>query len=60
MHSCGKAFEYRLVFPDGRKETILSVPVYNWHWQLWYNLAEPNNPENRIPQICDLGATELG
>jgi hypothetical protein len=41
MHSRGKAFEYRLVFPDGRKETILSVPVYNWHWQLWYNLAEP-------------------
>jgi mono/diheme cytochrome c family protein len=41
MHSRGKAFEYRLVFPDGRKETILSVPSYNWHWQLWYNLAEP-------------------
>ncbi len=41
MHSRGKAFEYRLVFPDGKKETILSVPVYNWHWQLWYNLAEP-------------------
>ena len=41
MHSRGKSFEYRLVFPDGRKETILSVPVYNWHWQLWYNLAEP-------------------
>jgi hypothetical protein len=30
-----------LVFPDAWKETILSVPVYNWHWQLWYNLAEP-------------------
>jgi hypothetical protein len=41
MHSRGKSFEYRLVFPDGRKETILSVPAYNWHWQLWYNLAEP-------------------
>jgi hypothetical protein len=41
MHSRGKAFEYRLVFPDGRRETILSVPSYNWHWQLWYNLAEP-------------------
>jgi hypothetical protein len=41
MHSRGKAFEYRLVFPDGKKETILSVPAFNWHWQLWYNLAEP-------------------
>jgi hypothetical protein len=41
MHARGKSFEYRLVFPNGKKETILSVPVYNWHWQLWYNLAEP-------------------
>ena len=41
MHARGKSFEYRLQFPDGRKETILSVPAYNWHWQLWYNLAEP-------------------
>jgi hypothetical protein len=41
MHARGKDFEYRLVFPDGRKETLLSVPVYNWHWQLWYNLADP-------------------
>ena len=30
-----------VVFPDGKRETILSVPEYNWHWQLWYNLAEP-------------------
>ena len=30
-----------VVFPDGKSETILSVPGYNWHWQLWYNLAEP-------------------
>jgi hypothetical protein len=41
MHSRGKDFEYTLVFPDGRKEKILSVPTYNWHWQLWYNLAQP-------------------
>ena len=41
MHTRGKDFEYRLVFPDGRTEAILKVPAYNWHWQLWYNLAEP-------------------
>jgi hypothetical protein len=41
MHTRGKDFEYQLVFPDGKRETILSVPVYNWHWQLWYNLADP-------------------
>ena len=41
MHSRGKSFEYRLTFPDDKTETILSVPVYNWHWQLWYNLVDP-------------------
>jgi len=41
MHSRGKSFEYRLTFPDGRTETILSVPAFNWHWQLWYNLTDP-------------------
>src|SRR5215831_17355688 len=41
MHARGKSFEYRIVFPDGKGETVLNVPVYNWHWQLWYNLAEP-------------------
>ncbi len=41
MHTRGKDFEYRLVFPNGETQTILMVPAYNWHWQLWYNLAEP-------------------
>jgi len=41
MHTRGKDFEYRLVFPTGETQTLLKVPAYNWHWQLWYNLAEP-------------------
>jgi hypothetical protein len=41
MHTRGKDFEYRIVYPDGRTETILRVPKYNWRWQLWYNLSEP-------------------
>jgi len=41
MHARGKDFEYRVVFPNGETRTILQVPQYNWHWQLWYNLAEP-------------------
>ncbi|HEX3821188.1 MAG TPA: thiol-disulfide isomerase [Candidatus Sulfotelmatobacter sp.] len=41
MHMRGKDFQYRIVFPDGKSETLLKVPAYNWHWQLWYNLAEP-------------------
>jgi len=41
MHGRGKDFEYRIVYPDGETQTLLSVPRYNWHWQLWYNLATP-------------------
>jgi hypothetical protein len=41
MHGRGKDFEYRIVYPNGESQTLLRVPRYNWHWQLWYNLAEP-------------------
>jgi hypothetical protein len=41
MHTRGKDMQYRLVFPNGETRTILNVPHYNWHWQLWYNLANP-------------------
>jgi len=41
MHGRGKDFEYRVVYPTGETETLLRVPHYNWHWQLWYNLSRP-------------------
>ena len=41
MHGRGKDFEYRIAYPNGEAQTILRVPRYNWHWQLWYNLAAP-------------------
>jgi hypothetical protein len=41
MHTRGKDFEYRLAFPDGKTQTLLKVPAYNWHWQLWYYLDAP-------------------
>ena len=30
-----------LVYPDGKKETLLSVPRYDFGWQTTYGLAEP-------------------
>jgi hypothetical protein len=36
MHLRGKDFEYRVKYPDGRTETILSVPHYSFSWQLSY------------------------
>jgi hypothetical protein len=41
MHARGKDFLYRVQFPDGRTETLLSVPHYSFAWQLWYNLEKP-------------------
>ncbi len=41
MHVRGKAFEYRIVYADGKTETLLRVPKYDFFWQLDYTLAEP-------------------
>jgi hypothetical protein len=41
MHLRGKDFEYRAEYPDGRVETVLSVPRYSFDWQTQYRLAEP-------------------
>ncbi|HEY4309281.1 MAG TPA: redoxin domain-containing protein [Pirellulales bacterium] len=41
MHLRGKAFDYVATYPDGKKETILSVPGYDFGWQTSYCLDEP-------------------
>ena len=41
MHVRGKDFEYQAFYPDGRTETLLSVPRYDFNWQGTYRLAEP-------------------
>ncbi len=41
MHLRGKAFEFRVRYPDGRRETLLRVPHYSYNWQLSYYLAKP-------------------
>jgi len=39
MHFRGKDMTYILEFPDGRKQTILSVPHYDFNWQLGYDIS---------------------
>ncbi len=41
MHVRGKDFRYELIYPDGKKETLLWVPRYDFGWQTTYQLAEP-------------------
>jgi Copper type II ascorbate-dependent monooxygenase, C-terminal domain len=40
MHLRGKRFEYNIVHPGGKIETLLRVN-YDFYWQLSYRLAEP-------------------
>lgn len=41
MHLRGKAFQFVAVLPDGKRETLLSVPCYEFNWQSNYRLAKP-------------------
>jgi peroxiredoxin len=41
MHFRGKSFRYELKYPDGRTETLLDVPRYDFGWQTSYELANP-------------------
>jgi hypothetical protein len=41
MHFRGKDFIYTAVYPDGRSEILLSVPKYDFNWQLTYVPEKP-------------------
>jgi hypothetical protein len=39
MHVRGKAARFYLDRPDGKTETVLDVPRYDFNWQLWYDTS---------------------
>ena len=41
MHVRGKDIVYRAIYPDGRSEILLSVPRYNFNWQVYYYPLKP-------------------
>lgn len=41
MHVRGKDFQYKLVYPDGTSKILLSVPRYDFNWQLVYFMKDP-------------------
>lgn len=41
MHFRGKDMMFRLEYPNGRSDIALSVPKYDFNWQIGYQLAEP-------------------
>jgi hypothetical protein len=52
-HVRGKRWEYQAIYPDGRTETILSVPRYDFEWQTDYVYAEPK----KLPKGTKVHAT---
>jgi len=40
-HYRAVAFNYSVVGADGTERTLLTIPKYDFHWQLSYDLAEP-------------------
>ncbi len=40
-HVRGKKWEYVLELPDGTRQTVLSVPRYDFNWQTYYMFREP-------------------
>ena len=41
MHLRGSRFRYEVVYPNGTREVLLSVPNYIFHWQRLYRLTQP-------------------
>jgi Ca2+-binding EF-hand superfamily protein/peroxiredoxin len=42
MHVRGKAFKFEVTLPDGKTETLLDIPKYDFNWQLRYDYAVPH------------------
>ena len=40
-HYRGASSKFKLRYPDGREELILSVPNYDFNWQRYFQLQEP-------------------
>jgi hypothetical protein len=41
MHLRGKDMTYTVKYPDGREQIALSVPQYDFNWQMQYVLKNP-------------------
>jgi hypothetical protein len=41
MHLRGHDMKYVVVYPDGQEETLMSVPKFDFNWQLSYENSEP-------------------
>ena len=52
MHLRGSWFTYEAIYPDGKKEVLLSVPHYDFKWQHLYRLATPKRLPAGTRLVC--------
>jgi Ca2+-binding EF-hand superfamily protein/mono/diheme cytochrome c family protein len=55
MHTRGTAFKYEVTYADGKTETLLDIPRYDFNWQLRYDYKRPK----LIPQGSTLKITAV-
>jgi hypothetical protein len=52
MHVRGKDMKFSVIYPNGEKETLLSIPKYNFNWQITYQLEKPKLLPKGTRFIC--------
>ncbi|PYU18472.1 MAG: hypothetical protein DMG30_27615 [Acidobacteria bacterium] len=59
MHVRGKSMTYTLTYPDGKQETVLNVPRYDFNWQPEYNtsIKVPKGSKLRVDAHFDNSAS---
>ena len=55
MHTRGVAFKYEVTYADGKTETLLDIPRYDFNWQLRYDYKQPK----LIPQGSTMKITAV-
>ena len=55
MHLRGSWMKYEALYPDGNRETLLSVPRYDFNWQTTYRLATPKRVPKGTWLLCTGG-----
>jgi hypothetical protein len=52
MHVRGKDMKFTVIYPTGEKETLLSIPKYNFNWQMTFLLEKPKLLPKGTRLIC--------
>ncbi len=52
MHLRGKDFKYTLIYPDGTSKLLLSVPKWDFNWQLTYVFKEEVSAPKGSKLVC--------